>query len=96
MGAKMSKAQLKRELTHLAAMVGELQEWDRGAVVELPSPAIPNRIDLVVIMIPYAEVHSEVDGENEVEITWPGGMIIRNRGEYDASFPVPGAGDSIK
>ena len=75
-----TKTQLRMELTHLAAMVGELKEWERGQVVELPSPAIPGRVDLVVIVLPYTE--SESTDSESIDITWPGGLIIRNQGVY--------------
>lgn len=71
---------------HLAAMVGELQTWTRGEVVEVPSPAIDGRTDIAVVLIPYAEV--ELDN-GATEVIWPGCQIVRNADgddyDHDAS-----------
>ena len=70
-----------RILKFLAAIVGHCHEWKRGQVVELPSPSIEGRTDIVVIMFPRAEVQTD-DG---VELFHPAGMIVRNKGKYSVS-----------
>ena len=68
-------------LRFLASYVGHCHEWTRGQVVELPSPSIAARIDIVVIMFPRAEVETE-SGQ---ELYHPAGLIVRNRGKYSIS-----------
>lgn len=65
-------------LKYLASIVGHCHEWQRGQVVEIPSPAIEGRTDIVVIIFPRAEIET-AEGN---ELYHPAGMIIRNSGKY--------------
>jgi len=72
----------RRVLEFLSHILGELETWERGEVVEVPSPAIDGRTDIVVVLFPYAEIEDPDDGD-AVEVTWPAGLVIRNDGDYD-------------